>query len=394
MVLLIALWIALPACAKVKSPAIIINIPSRTLELYSGNVLVKEYRVAVGKPSTPTPVGTYSIQAMEVDPTWIPPDRADDETAVVASGPANPLGYRWLGFWRNYGVHGTNVPSSIGKTVSNGCVRMNEVDVEELYNQVGIGTPVTVTYDRVKLRYDAQGGVTLGIYPDVYERQGITVAGLRDRLAAEGLSWVVNEDLLRDLLAKQGQQVPLARIKQVRVGDKLLAEHAVVADDNKVYVPVWPVTTVLQADAVWKAQTGMIISGTHSVPGIVKENTLYATAEDVQKLFGLQLGLNTQENRLEYDVMTVMYENNLVTSDIQIADGSWVVPVEPLAELSGDKIVIDEKRKTLIVRGRTFPIAFIDHQAYIAMDKISGCYGFGTHWDGGSHTLQLTPRQK
>jgi len=126
-VLLIFILFPISAAAQQSnSPQIIINLPSRTLQLYYGNTMSKEYYVAIGKPSTPTPMGNFYIVSKERDPIWIPPG----SNYVVMSGPDNPLGYRWMEFLPLYGIHGTNAPWTIGMAVSNGCVRMREEEAE------------------------------------------------------------------------------------------------------------------------------------------------------------------------------------------------------------------------------------------------------------------------
>ena len=58
-------------------------------------------------------------------------------------GKSNPLGTRWMGLSaKGYGIHGTNVPSSIGKSASHGCIRMRQSDLEELFEMVDIGVAV------------------------------------------------------------------------------------------------------------------------------------------------------------------------------------------------------------------------------------------------------------
>ncbi|MCR8842359.1 L,D-transpeptidase family protein [Paenibacillus sp. SC116] len=89
---------------------------------------IKAYPVAVGNPSTPTPIGVYYITYKGTD--W---------------GPS--FGPRWLGLnvpWGNYGIHGTNKPYSIGQHMSHGCIRMFNRDVLELYEMIPIGTKVTI----------------------------------------------------------------------------------------------------------------------------------------------------------------------------------------------------------------------------------------------------------
>lgn len=108
--------------------SITINTQAHLLTLYRDNKVFKTYRVAVGKPSTPTPKGTFKI-------------------INKAINPGGPFGARWLGLNvpnGNYGIHGTNNPSSIGKSVSNGCIRMYNNQVIELSNLVPIGTTVKI----------------------------------------------------------------------------------------------------------------------------------------------------------------------------------------------------------------------------------------------------------
>ncbi len=106
--------------------SITINRAARTLTLYKNGQWYKSYPIAIGKPSTPTPTGTFTIVNRAVNP-------------------GGPFGARWLGLSKpHYGIHGTNNPSSIGKAVSNGCIRMYNEDVIELANTVPIGTVVRI----------------------------------------------------------------------------------------------------------------------------------------------------------------------------------------------------------------------------------------------------------
>jgi len=117
---------------------IVISIPDRKLVLFEGDRAVKTYDVAVGKASTPTPEGTFAIINRVPHPTWYGP-----KGVVVAPGKDNPLGSRWMGLsMKGYGIHGTNVPSSIGKAASHGCIRMRQSDLEELFELVTVGTIV------------------------------------------------------------------------------------------------------------------------------------------------------------------------------------------------------------------------------------------------------------
>jgi lipoprotein-anchoring transpeptidase ErfK/SrfK len=116
---------------------IVVSIPDRKLVLFEGERVLRVYDVAVGKPSTPTPQGKFAIINRVPNPTYFA------RTGAVAPGANNPLGSRWMGLSaQGYGIHGTNVPSSIGKAASHGCVRMRKQDLEELFEMVTVGTTV------------------------------------------------------------------------------------------------------------------------------------------------------------------------------------------------------------------------------------------------------------
>jgi LysM repeat protein len=103
-----------------------INTMVKTLTLYRNGIFFKAYPVAVGKPTTPTPKGTFTIVNKQVNP-------------------GGPFGSRWMGLSKpHYGIHGTNNPPSIGTAASNGCVRMYASDVEDLFNYASVGTVVRI----------------------------------------------------------------------------------------------------------------------------------------------------------------------------------------------------------------------------------------------------------
>ncbi|MFJ8235647.1 L,D-transpeptidase [Ureibacillus sp. NPDC094379] len=96
------------------------------LKLFDGHRLIKAYRIAVGKILSPTPSGSYKIINKQYNP-------------------GGPFGVFWMGLNKpHYGIHGTNNPSSIGKDVSHGCIRMFNHDVIDLSTRVAIGTTVYI----------------------------------------------------------------------------------------------------------------------------------------------------------------------------------------------------------------------------------------------------------
>jgi len=117
------------------------------LLLYDGDELFKLYRVGIGRQDR-TPLGVFRIYNKIREPAWTPPGKV-----IPYGDPRNVLGTRWLGLepiegtnpaLKGYGIHGTWEPDSIGKAVSQGCIRMRNSDVEELFDIVPVGTRVVI----------------------------------------------------------------------------------------------------------------------------------------------------------------------------------------------------------------------------------------------------------
>ena len=136
-------WMVESAAAAV---AVVIKRASRELLFYKDGRLVRGFTVAVGLPEYPTPLGQFAIVSKLVDPTWIPPDSEWAKgLSPVGPGPDNPLGTRWLGLTSpEVGIHGTPEPDSLGTASSHGCIRMSIPEVEWLYDEIEVGTPVWV----------------------------------------------------------------------------------------------------------------------------------------------------------------------------------------------------------------------------------------------------------
>jgi len=121
---------------------IIIDLTTKQLHLYRGDVLLRAFPVAVGAEETPTPTGSYTIINKLKNPWYTP----RGEEAVAPMKPENPIGSRWMGIDKpHYGIHGTNEPDSLGTEASKGCIRLHNDDVNELYELVDKGTPVLIT---------------------------------------------------------------------------------------------------------------------------------------------------------------------------------------------------------------------------------------------------------
>jgi lipoprotein-anchoring transpeptidase ErfK/SrfK len=125
--------------ANVPVRVIVVSLEDHKLALLEDGQVKKQYVVAVGKPSTPSPEGDFTIQRRVANPTY------QHNGKIIAPGPNNPVGTRWMGLSKaGYGIHGTNEPNSIGKSASHGCIRMGKADLEEFYKLVAIGDRVEI----------------------------------------------------------------------------------------------------------------------------------------------------------------------------------------------------------------------------------------------------------
>lgn len=127
----------------VGDPFVIVNKRTNELAFISNGEVRYVKSVATGKEANLTPEGKFTITVKAKNPYY----RKEN---IQGGASNNPLGTRWIGFdardtdGRTYGVHGTNDESSIGKFISRGCIRMLNEDVEQLFEEVPIGTKVLV----------------------------------------------------------------------------------------------------------------------------------------------------------------------------------------------------------------------------------------------------------
>ena len=123
---------------------LVVDLSDRQLLFHQQGKAVKTYPIAVGKAGWETPLGEFTVTDKDPSPLWQHPLTGD----LVPAGSDSPLGSRWIGFWSDgihqIGFHGTNQSQSIGQAISHGCIRLHDVDIQELYAQVALGTPVIV----------------------------------------------------------------------------------------------------------------------------------------------------------------------------------------------------------------------------------------------------------
>ena len=282
---------------------LLINSASRLMLFYDGDKKVAVYHLGLGKVETPTPTGYYKITSKEINPPWIDPDDPEYE---VPSGPDNPLGYRWMQFSGNYGIHGTNRPESIGGYVSNGCIRMNERDVEELFDAVEVGTPVEITYNRVVVEKSPDGDVVYYVYPDGYGMQDVTVADVTKWLEPFGvLAFESDYDISQKIAASDGEPTFVGKPYNVEINGQLTQPTdanntrffaKAVLRDGISYMPVVPIAKILKLKLEWNKTESTLKSRYGKVVCYEKKNQLYCNADDAPILFNMEGGLQTNKD--------------------------------------------------------------------------------------------------
>jgi L,D-transpeptidase ErfK/SrfK len=144
---------------------IVLNLPEYRLYYYPESAegepaYVMTYPISIGRMDWETPLGMTSVVAKVKDPSWYPPKSVRDEHAaegrplprIVPPGPQNPLGkYAMRLGLPGYLIHSTNRPAGVGMRVTHGCIRMFPEDIEYLFPNVDVNTPVRIINEPVKL---------------------------------------------------------------------------------------------------------------------------------------------------------------------------------------------------------------------------------------------------
>lgn len=310
---------------------IIINLSSSTLSYYEGKKLIKVYPIAIGKSSTPTPCGLFRIVDKEINPCWYPPNKRG---IVVPSGPQNPLGYRWMGFGGTYGIHGTNEPWSIGAAASNGCIRMYEEDVEELFSNVSYNTPVIISEQETSENY-------LGI-----------------------------------------------NRSSIKVDDKELEDELVVWDDI-IYAPVLAVAASLNREIIWDEEQQAVSSQQGTVAGKVKNNIVYVAIQDLPALFTIRQSWDEYKQCIRIYTLEDWRPGPSVAYQVQRIDDVAYLPLIAVAKELGKEINWDKSQTNVWLGTRKITVKIVAEQPYVAVSKISEYFNASVTWDVEGETVDI-----
>jgi lipoprotein-anchoring transpeptidase ErfK/SrfK len=135
-----------------KGGKIMVDKSARTLTLFdTAGKAIAQFPASTGSEHDPLPVGNWKVKGIAKNPVFHYNPKlfwdaeAGEKKAKIPAGPNNPVGVAWIDLSKpHYGIHGTPVPASIGKTQSHGCIRLTNWDVAALTASVGAGTDVVL----------------------------------------------------------------------------------------------------------------------------------------------------------------------------------------------------------------------------------------------------------
>ena len=190
---------------------IVLNLAEYRLYYYPTPVdgepaYVMTYPISIGRMDWETPLGSTSVVSKVKNPSWYPPQSVRDEHAadgrplprVVPPGPDNPLGrYAMRLGLPGYLIHSTNRPAGVGMRVTHGCIRMFPEDIEYLFANVDVNTPVRIINAPVKIGWFGDE-LVMEVHP------------VLESAVAEGNEELVAADIDVDTGAGQSEEVEVA----------------------------------------------------------------------------------------------------------------------------------------------------------------------------------------
>lgn len=372
---------------------IVINVPGMRLYVYEDGVLAREYPIGVGKIVTPSQMGGETHIANKVlYPTYYPPDWYLRGRKPIPPGPENPVGTRWLGLdLPGYGIHGTNDPSSIGKAVSAGCIRMQNRDVEELANLVDVGTAVRFLYETVLVRRDPLlGHAFLQVLPDIYELEQDPLGRALERLSTIGLTAnAVETTILAHMLSEADRAWhPVPRPLRA-TWDQAPLSHAFWSGTLPM-IPVDPIARSL-GSRIALSREGAALDGVPLAGARVIAETLYAPAEEVARTLGV--GWQPTAEAV-FDLFPIRLWQGASPLPLRtFREAAWLdVPVVPLAQRLGVRVGWDPDRQVPVFGGKPFfGGRVIGGEPYLPHDRVGPLLGISIEWEPGSRKAEIRP---
>ena len=234
----------------VQREGVVLNLPSMRLFHYSAepesNELVT-HPIGIGRSGWETPVGSTKVIDKARNPVWYVPasvrkeheEMGDPLPAIVQPGPDNPLGRFVLKLGMpGYLIHGTNQPYGVGMRVSHGCVRLYPENIEVLFDQVPIGTPVHIVNDPVLAAW-GDDVLLLEVHPPLEEDErdlaALAEAVIADAMKQAGQPVSTVDPELVALVLEQQRGLPFPVTRFGPAPDQYLASARVI--ENTAPIP-------------------------------------------------------------------------------------------------------------------------------------------------------------
>jgi len=188
---------------------ILINLPQRMLYYFQAGKLMAHYPVGLGRPSWPTPMGSFNVTNIQENKTWYLPRSIQEEMrregkivlTQVPPGPENPLGKHWIGLsLPGIGIHGTIAPATIYHFLSHGCIRLHPDDIAALFQQVRKNLPGKIIYVPVLLVRLKDGRIFLEVNRDVYKKNIDPITIIENSAKIQGIDDMVDWDKVKEVI--------------------------------------------------------------------------------------------------------------------------------------------------------------------------------------------------
>lgn len=331
--------------ASTSEQLIIINKSTNELAFFDNHKLVKTFSVATGRSDSLTPEGHFKIVNKIVNRPYY-------KEGIPGGSPNNPLGNRWLGldargtYGTTYAIHGNNNSASIGKYVSAGCVRMHNDEVQWLFNQVRVSTPVVIGHfknDFVSvaetLNYTVHADVFVAFNNELFEFDqlprkidGRIMVPMRQFFEKINVNvdWVASTKTImaKDIKLQLGSSI--AKVN----GQEVILDVPPTLINDRVFIPLRFVSEALNIKVNWDEETStahVFIGDLQTAPGLstvkvaidngtvllvnsyLKDNVLMVPVRDLFQ--NLEATVNWEEKT---KLITVQKSNNV----IQLSEGS------------------------------------------------------------------------
>ncbi len=388
--ILVALTVSRAAAVELDerpSLRLVLNLPAYSLYLYEGNELIRSYRVAIGTPEHPTPIGSFRIVSKIKDPGWYPPGGPS-----VPPGPDNPLGGFWMGIdGDEYGIHGTISPSSIGNAVSLGCVRMYPEDIAELFDLIPKGTPIDIVYNTIVLRND-EGRPVLTVFRDIYRRGTNTPDALKRALLEGGFGSAWSDEEIEAILAR-AEAEGVAEIRSRRQGLWVTINGDPVPVDVKVLdglklLRLRDLVRELGGQLYWNPRDNRVYVNGLLAHGRRIESRMYVGPEEVARLFNVEVA-GDEHGNVYIQYFTVYVDGNFFTRDVRFREGRPYLPLAPLVVATAAPVRWDLTEGALYVGHRRLDDVLFRGRIYVPLDSVAEYFDLTVEFDPATLSIHL-----